>query len=42
MLERAFVLTPLHDLAPGLVLAGRTVAQHLSVLDRSGVRPAAL
>lgn len=41
MLERAFVLTPLHDLAPGLVLSGRTVAQHLSLLDRSGVRPAA-
>jgi len=41
MLGRAFVLTPLHDLAPDLVLSGRTVAQHLALLDRSGVRPAA-
>ena len=38
MLGRAFVLVPLKDLAPGLVLAGRTVAQHLAGLDRSGVR----
>lgn len=38
MLARAFVLTPLHDLAPALVLAGRSVAQHLALLDRSGVR----
>lgn len=41
MLARAFVLTPLHDLAPDLVLSGRSVAQHLALLDRSGVRPAA-
>jgi 2-amino-4-hydroxy-6-hydroxymethyldihydropteridine diphosphokinase len=40
MLGRAFVLTPLHDLAPELMLAGRTVAQHLAQLDRDGVRPA--
>lgn len=38
LLTRAFVLTPLHDLAPDLVLSGRTVAQHLALLDRSGVR----
>ncbi len=38
MLTRAFVLAPLHDLAPDLVLAGRTVAQHLAGLDISGVR----
>ena len=38
LLARAFVLAPLHDLAPDLVLAGRTVAQHLATLDRSGVR----
>ncbi len=38
MLDRAFVLVPLNDLAPGLVLSGRTVAQHLAGLDRSGVR----
>ena len=36
--ERAFVLVPLADLAPDLLLRGRTVAQHLAPLDRSGVR----
>ena len=38
MLSRAFVLTPLCDLAPGLVLAGRTLSEHLALLDRSGIR----
>ena len=38
MLERTFVLAPLNDLAPELLLAGHTVAQHLERLDRSGVR----
>lgn len=38
MLGRAFVLVPLSDLAPDLVLAGRSVAQHLALLERSGVR----
>ena len=42
MLTRAFVLTPLCDLAPELVLAGRSMAQHLALLDRSGVRPASV
>jgi 2-amino-4-hydroxy-6-hydroxymethyldihydropteridine diphosphokinase len=36
--ERAFVLTPLADLAPDLRVAGRTVAQHLALADRAGVR----
>lgn len=39
LLNRAFVLVPLNDLDPGLLLAGRTVAQHLASLDCSGVRP---
>jgi 2-amino-4-hydroxy-6-hydroxymethyldihydropteridine diphosphokinase len=38
MLGRAFVLAPLHDVAPTLVLADRTVSQHLALLDQSGVR----
>jgi 2-amino-4-hydroxy-6-hydroxymethyldihydropteridine diphosphokinase len=38
LLTRAFVLAPLADLAPDLVLAGRSVARHLAALDRSGVR----
>lgn len=38
MLERAFVLAPLAELAPELVFAGRTLAQHLAALDQSGVR----
>ena len=38
MLGRAFVLAPLNDIAPDLVLAGRTVGQHLASLDRAGVR----
>lgn len=38
LLARAFVLTPLHDLAPDLVVSGRTIAQHLALLDRGGVR----
>lgn len=38
MLGRAFVLAPLCDLAPDLVVGGRSLAQHLALLDRSGVR----
>lgn len=37
MLERAFVLLPLHDIAPTLALtATRTVAQQLASLDLAG------
>lgn len=42
MLERAFVLVPLADLAPDLVVAGRTVAEHLARLpgdELAGVQP---
>ncbi len=38
MLGRAFVLAPLADIAPGLVVAGRTISQHLALLDQSGIR----
>lgn len=40
--ERAFVLTPLADLAPALVIHGRPVAEWLASLpdvERAGVRP---
>ena len=39
MSERAFVLVPLADLAPQLVIPGtdRTVAQWLQTVDRSGI-----
>ncbi len=37
--ERAFVLAPLADIAPDLVLSGRTVKQWLEAVDRAGVEP---
>jgi 2-amino-4-hydroxy-6-hydroxymethyldihydropteridine diphosphokinase len=37
--ERAFVLAPLADIAPGLVVDGRTVAERLAGIDRTGVTP---
>lgn len=37
MLERAFVLAPLADLAPSVVLAGRTVSAHLAALPPAGI-----
>ncbi|MFC6490490.1 2-amino-4-hydroxy-6-hydroxymethyldihydropteridine diphosphokinase [Nitratireductor sp. GCM10026969] len=37
MLERAFVLVPLAEIAPGLVVDGRTVAEHLERIDASGI-----
>lgn len=37
MLERAFVLAPLADIAPDLVLAGRTVSAHLAALNPAGI-----
>lgn len=36
-LERAFVLVPLAEIAPELVIAGRSVATHLSSIERTGV-----
>lgn len=38
MLARTFVLTPLCDLASDLVIGGRSLAQHLALLDRAGIR----
>lgn len=38
MLERAFVLVPLAEIAPELRVAGGTVAQHVSSLDAGGIR----
>lgn len=37
--ERAFVLVPLAELAPTLVLDGRRVIDHLRAVDTVGVRP---
>lgn len=41
MLERAFVLVPLAQVAPGLMLQGETVEAHLARLDRAGIEPMA-
>ena len=38
MLGRAFVLAPLCDLAPNLLLDGIPLGEHLARLDQSGVR----
>jgi len=37
MLERAFVLAPLAEIAPELVIAGKTVAQWLEAVDTTGI-----
>lgn len=37
MLERAFVLAPLAEIAPDLLLDGRTPAEWLADLDQSGI-----
>lgn len=37
MLERAFVLVPLADIAPDLVVGGETVAEHLAAIDTTDV-----
>lgn len=37
-LERAFVLVPLAEIAPGWRIAGTTVVEALARLDRSGIR----
>jgi 2-amino-4-hydroxy-6-hydroxymethyldihydropteridine diphosphokinase len=37
--ERAFVLVPLAEIAPGVVIAGKTVREWAEAVDRSGVSP---
>ena len=37
MLERAFVLAPLAEIAPDIVAGGRTLADHLAKLDTVGI-----
>ncbi len=37
--ERAFVLGPLSDIAPALVIGGQTVAARLAAIDKTGVTP---
>jgi 2-amino-4-hydroxy-6-hydroxymethyldihydropteridine diphosphokinase len=37
MLERAFVLVPLAEIAPGLELAGQAVESHIARLDLTGI-----
>ncbi len=41
MTERAFVLVPLHEIAPDLVVQGRLSAQWLAGLDATGIEPMA-
>ena len=37
MLDRAFVLIPLAEIAPGLVVSGRTIAERAAAIDGSGI-----
>jgi 2-amino-4-hydroxy-6-hydroxymethyldihydropteridine diphosphokinase len=37
MTERAFVLAPLAEIAPGFVIAGHTVAERLAAIDAAGI-----
>lgn len=37
MLDRAFVLVPLAEIAPDLVVAGKTVAERAAAIDASGI-----
>ncbi|WP_136618941.1 MULTISPECIES: 2-amino-4-hydroxy-6-hydroxymethyldihydropteridine diphosphokinase [Mesorhizobium] len=37
MLERAFVLAPLAEIAPGLVVGGRSITDRLAAVDTSGI-----
>lgn len=37
MLERAFVMVPLAEIAPELVLAGKKAAVHAAALDKGGI-----
>ncbi len=37
MLQRAFVLVPLNEIAPDLVIEGSSVAQRMTDVDRTGI-----
>ncbi|WP_442577449.1 2-amino-4-hydroxy-6-hydroxymethyldihydropteridine diphosphokinase [Mesorhizobium sp. ASY16-5R] len=37
MTERAFVLVPLEEIAPGLEIGGKPIAFHLAMLDHAGI-----
>jgi 2-amino-4-hydroxy-6-hydroxymethyldihydropteridine diphosphokinase len=37
--ERAFVLAPLRDIAPDLIVRGKSVRELLEAIDKGGVRP---
>lgn len=37
MLERAFVLAPLAEIAPGLIVDGRSITDRLVAVDSSGI-----
>lgn len=39
--ERAFVLVPLEEIAPDLIIGGETVSEALAKLDRTGITPLA-
>ena len=39
--ERAFVLAPLMDIAPDLIVRGKSVRELLAAIDQGGVRPLA-
>ena len=39
MTERAFVLVPLAEIAPGIVVGGKTAAEWAAGIDSTGVRP---
>lgn len=38
--ERAFVMVPLADIAPNVMIAGKTVSEHKAVLDLAGISKA--
>lgn len=41
MQERAFVLIPLMEIAPGLTLEGKSIAERIASLDSTGIAPIA-
>jgi 2-amino-4-hydroxy-6-hydroxymethyldihydropteridine diphosphokinase len=38
--ERAFVLVPLNDIAPDVVVSGKSIAEWAGICDRSGIEKA--